>query len=156
MNAGGVHQAQSIFQELQLIVGYCLIGFVGGEEVGHHAFEAQRRIAMKAREKRRERLQIRTLAAHTRINLEMNGDGAHISRTGSGFEFIKLPCVPHDRGQFMMQYIFSLSGKRTADDENACVRAKTASLDAFFHAGDAEPLAPARTAAGAQSWSECP
>ena len=49
----------------------------------------------------------------------------------------------------------ALTGKDAADDEDARVGTEAARFNAFFDAGDAEPVdAPARTAAGAQSSSE--
>ena len=48
----------------------------------------------------------------------------------------------------MAHDVFSLTGKDTADYENARVRAKTASLNALFDAGDAEPLSSGANGGG--------
>ncbi len=72
MKAGGADAAKSVFHAVELIVGDSFVGLVGGKEMGHHAFEAQWRIAVKAREKRRERFRIGSLAAHAGVDFKMN------------------------------------------------------------------------------------
>ena len=52
------------------------VGFVGGEEMRHHAFKAERRARAEARKDRGQIAGQHALAAHAGVDLKMNGQRA--------------------------------------------------------------------------------
>ena len=56
----------------ELLLRCLAVGFIGGEQMRHHGFKAQRRARRKARIDRREFTGQNALAAHTGVNLKMN------------------------------------------------------------------------------------
>ncbi len=116
------------------------VGFISGKEVRHHSFEAQGKIAAKSPEESFEGFDIDSLTTHAGVDFEMNGDGADTQSARCGFEHIELPGIPDHRGQLVADNGLGVVGKDSADNENACVRAETAGLNAFFDAGYAKPL----------------
>ena len=103
---------------------------------------------MEAREKRRKRFRIGSLAAHAGVDFKMNGEGANIRSARGGFKFIELPGIPDDGSEFVADDIVCLAREDAADYEDTCVGAKTARFDAFFDAGDTKPASSGANSGG--------
>ncbi len=89
-------------------------------------------------------MRIDSLAAHARINLQMNRQcsilEAHLAR--GTLQFVELPGLPNHSGELMAHHILSLSRKVAADDKDSRLGANRARGHAFFYRGDAQPAGP--------------
>ena len=74
MNSCGFDCDQRVVETGELIFSHTAVGFVGCEQVCHDSLEAKREITAKAREQRRKSIQLHSLTAHTRVDLQVNGD----------------------------------------------------------------------------------
>jgi hypothetical protein len=89
--SGGTNLADSLVQTNQLNLGDGAVGLVGGKQVGHDAFQAQRRAGGKSLQNGAQRARFvhvgfeqrwgNPLAAHAGVNLQMHRDRA--SRSAS-------------------------------------------------------------------------
>ena len=69
------------------------VGFVGGEEMRHHAFKPQRRAWPEAREDCGEIAEASALAAHAGVNLKMDGHGTGLRSGGTETRAWALPAL---------------------------------------------------------------
>jgi len=141
------HSAKSPAAEifpLHLLFGHTSVGFVGGKQVRHYAFQTQRRVRPEVRKDAAEIVQAHALAAHARIDLQMHrqGTGWRFRFAGGGFQLFQLPALPNRRRQLKLNRRRGLAGKNSADDQHARLGAERTGRDSFFDRGDAQPARP--------------
>ncbi len=71
--AGGGDAAHGFIEERKLRLRDLAVGFVGGEEMRHHALKPERRTGAKARENCGQIFGAGALAAHAGVDFEMDG-----------------------------------------------------------------------------------
>ena len=133
------------FVEARKLLLCCLaVGFVGGEEMRHHAFKAQRRAGTEAREDCGEIAGADALAAHAGVDFKMDGTEpcCEPAARAAARQLVELPRLPCDRSELKLNGGRGLAGKNAADDEHARLGAQGAGDDAFFNTGNAEPFCP--------------
>ena len=138
----GGDAAHRFVEPRELFLRRLTISFVGGEKMRHHAFKPERRTGTEAREYGGEAAGACALAAHSGVDFEMDGQRVRLRSSGAcgGEQLVELPRLPGDGRQLELNGGRGLAGKDAADDKHASIGAQGASDNAFFHAGDAEPL----------------
>ena len=102
-----------------LLLAGSAIGFVGSKEVGHQAFDLERKLWPKTGCDCGQIVEGDALAAHAGVNFKMDGEGFLGCGAGGFCKLFDLPWIPDDWREAVLDNRRGLAGESAAHEKNA-------------------------------------